>query len=228
MPKEEKQEGLVLRAINYRDRQRIITVFTKDRGLISLIVKGIHRKRLDLMALTTPLSQAEYHYTIGRSDLYQFRDGTLLACNLELRESALSLETGGQIIQALLATQWPGKPAPLLYQLTLAYLKQLPHFPDPKALLASYWLKLLKYEGNLSLQSHCTHCEKPPSHLYKGESLCLDHAPYSIHPLKSDEWVLLTTLLETKDFSLIKTLTISSVLKEKLKEMLFNDQVRSP
>ncbi len=144
MPLEEKHEGLVVKSIDFKDRQKIITIFTPTRGLISLIVKGITRTRPHLLTLTSPFTQAEFHFSVRRSDLYLLRDGTPLETHHNLRENLTTLTAATSLLKALTGSQLPGKPAPALYQLTLAYLKHLPSFSTPTALTASYHMKLLK------------------------------------------------------------------------------------
>jgi DNA repair protein RecO (recombination protein O) len=143
----EKAEGIVLRSLEYRDRQRIITLFTKEEGIISLIVKHISSKRSTMLALTTPFTRGEYLYRRGRSELMPLEDATLLDEHLELRNRFESLQAAGELVQAILASQMPGKAAPILYGLFSAYLKQIAHFPKPDSAICSFLLKILKHEG---------------------------------------------------------------------------------
>ena len=109
MPSEEKHEGLVLRSLDYKDRQKIITLFTPTLGLISLIVKGITRKKTHLLTLTSPFTQGEYLFTIHRSDLYPFRDGTPLHTHHFLREQLSHIQAATTFAKALLSSQPPSK-----------------------------------------------------------------------------------------------------------------------
>lgn len=172
MPSEETHEGIVLRSIDFKDRQKIITLYTPARGLISLIVKGINRKKSHLLTLTSPFTVAEYHFSIRRSELYNFVDGTPLFTNQSLRGHLPQLLGASTFAKALLASQLPGKPSSRLYQLTLAYLKYLPLFEDPAPLTSSYHLKLLKHDGHLNP----SHPEIPFTHSEWEAMLPLLHA----------------------------------------------------
>lgn len=149
----EKSEGIVLRSIDYQDKQKIITLFTPEAGLMSLFMRRISPRNLALLSLATPFSQAEFHYTKGRSDLYGFRDGTLIEGNLHLRGSLSHLQTAGELVQTILLSQLPGKPAPALYALLTTYIKHIPQFEDPSPLIASFYLKVLHHEGLLCLET---------------------------------------------------------------------------
>ncbi|NGX47132.1 MAG: DNA repair protein RecO [Chlamydiae bacterium] len=199
MPLEEKHEGLVLRSIDYKDRQKIITLFTPTRGLISLIVKGITRKKSHLLTLTSPFTKAEYHFSIRRSELYTFRDGTPLKTHHNLRQNLRHLQSATTLIKALLTSQLPGKPAPKLYNLTLTYLKHLPTFADPTSLTASFLLKLLKHDGHLS----ATHREPP---------------------FTSSEWEELLPLLSARTISSLQKHTTHPNLHQQI-ETLFHQKI---
>src|SRR5579872_5211940 len=144
---EEKTEGIVLRCMPFKENARILTLITLHSGLINIIVKKISRRTPHLLSLTTPFSQGEFFYTKRNSDLFQFQEGSLIEEHLFLRNKLSFLKTAGQMAQALLQGQLPGKPAPLLYALFSSYLKQIPSFDDPEILLGSFYLKILKYEG---------------------------------------------------------------------------------
>ena len=215
----EKAEGLVLRTLDYKDRQKIITLFTPTRGLISLIIKGITRKKSHLLTLSSPFTQGEYHFHIGRSELYTFKDGTPLATHHNLRSDLSLIETAATMAKALLLTQLPGKSTPALYALILAYLKELPNF-NPNILSSSFHLKLLKHDGLLSLSPHCAVCNQKPTHLFLCEPYCQLHAPSRSHPFDESEWETLITLTEARSFAALKKRSLSEALHQKISNLV--------
>jgi DNA repair protein RecO (recombination protein O) len=150
---EERAEGIVLRSLDYKERERIITVLTKEMGIISLIAKRMTQGRSHLVALTTPFTHAEFLFRKGRSELMPLIDGTLLSEHRELRSSYASLQSAGQLLQMILLSQFPGKPAPALYALLLAYLGHLPTSKNRAGLASSFFLKLLKHEGLFPIEN---------------------------------------------------------------------------
>jgi len=226
--REEKTEGIVLRALDYKDRQKIITVFTVECGLISLIVKGISRRALRLLALTSPFCRAEFHFARGRSDLYRFIDGTVLDENLSLRQKYSFLETAGRLAHAVLRSQLPGKPSPALYALFSAYLKQAPLFEQHQTLTTSFLLKMLKHEGLISLEELCLHCNNAPSRcIDRGESLCSAHAAPHALRFTDAEWALLFNLASAQNFSLLQQQTIEGSLEKKILQV-FDQRILQP
>ena len=100
---EERTQGIVLRSLDYKDSQRIITVFT-PMGLISLIVKGITQRAMARLSLTTPFCEGEFIFKRSRSSLLNFLDGSMIDSHLFLRKRLSSLETAGQLGKAILST----------------------------------------------------------------------------------------------------------------------------
>ncbi len=145
---EETVEGIVLRSQPYREKARIITLFT-PLGVMSLIVKRMAPRYL---SLTTPFSHGEYQIVRGRSDLFALHDATLLHEHLELRSSLTHLRVAGALAQGILRSQWPLKGSPALFTLYKAYHQRVASCGNPQALLASFYLKALRLEGILTLE----------------------------------------------------------------------------
>lgn len=190
--KEQRSEGVVLRSTLYKEQDRIVSIFTDDHGLISLMVKkATHHK-----VLTSPFCQGEFVYVKGKSDLYKFHDGTVLDDHISLRNSLSVLTAAGEIAQAILHSQMPGKPAPKLYALLTACMKQLPFFEPSFRLTASFRLKLLTHEGLISWE---------------------DPSFFPI-PLIRSEWELLKECAESRSFQKIKEIPFSQELSLKIEK----------
>jgi DNA repair protein RecO (recombination protein O) len=209
-------EGIVLRSLEYKERQRILTVFTEQFGLISLIVKGLSKRKHHLLAIATPFSQSAFVLRRQRSELFNFLDGTLLDEHLSLRGSFAHLQAAGHLGQAILRSQLPEKAAPALYALFASYLKQIPHLTDPTPLILSFQLKLWKHEGLLELSDQCSCCEATPTHLQEGESVCPLHAKPHAQSFSVKEWSTLKELLYVRSFQQLQNIPASPNLIEKI------------
>jgi DNA repair protein RecO (recombination protein O) len=209
---EKRVEGIVLKAIPFKESDRILSIFTPDRGIISLFVKRISKSRPAMVNLTTPLCRAEFVFRKGRSDLYRFIDGSILDLHLNLRQSYKHLEYGAKMLGAISTSQMPGKAAPSLYLLLLTYLKQLATFPDLPTLWASFQLKLLKHEGLLALEKSCSVCGKEALRIVEGESRCTECVDNLSFPFSKKEWEHLLLLFHAKQFDTFKHLRVDPVL----------------
>ncbi len=222
--KEENSEAIVLRSFDYQEHQRILTLFTPESGILQLIVKGLNQKNLHLFALTTVFCIGHYHFAHGRSDLYRYLDGTCLEL-LPLRENLRHLQAGAAIAKALLHSQMPGKPSPRLYALTLAYLKQIPHFENPAPLVSSYQLKLLKHDGLTHIRLPCSLCAMEASHLNRGQTFCYSHALPDSFFFTQSEWSALIELQDARQFEPLKQIALEPLLQEKI-DHYFSNRIR--
>ncbi len=197
---EEKTEGIVLKTIPFKENHLIVSLFTPQTGMIGLLAKRVSTP--EKRVLLSPFSQIEVIYSRKQSDLYLFKDGTLLSDHRFLRDKWEYLEIAGKMGHAVLHSQLPGKPAPLLYALLIASLKQLPLFEEPPSLLLLFYLKLLTHEGILSWSDR-------------------NHFPFVI---SSDAWQILKELTKSRSFKPLQTqkgLSNLLLLVEKnLKEIL--------
>lgn len=187
----EKATGIVLRSTDYGENQKIFTLFTQEAGLISLIAKGLMQSRAERIVLATPFCEGEYLYRRGRSSLFFCLEASVLRTHLALRHNLGSLQTAAFLAKAILASQMPGKPAPLLYVLLASYLKQIPLFPLHAHLKASFSLKLLQHEGLFSFQT------QDPS-------------------FTDEEWPLVVTLASVRTFAALCQIPLPAPLCDKI------------
>lgn len=214
---EESCEGIILRSVEYKEKERILTLFTKEKGLLSCIVKSISPKKYHLLAQTSLFCQADFLLRKTRSDLYTFIEAKIVEEHLFLRLDYSHICTAGDFTKAILHSQLPGKSSPLLFALLASFLKQIPLFSNPHPLIASYYLKILHHEGLLISKKSCSFCQQLPAFfLYKGENFCTRHKPYSAHFFTEKEWDLMEKLSHIRSFDALKDLPISEDLQKKI------------
>jgi len=186
--KEEKGRAIVLTAFPYREKERILTLFGSEEGLFHLIVKLSSSRYL---ALSSPLTEGEFVYVRGKSDLWRFCDGTVLEDHLSLREQLDRLQLASALVEAILSSQLPGKTAPQLYQLFSLTLKKLSSLETLNHIKEWFYLKILQHEGVLS--------------------------PFYCPQLFTvDEWQEITSALSLPAFSDLKKIAFSPSLQIKI------------
>ena len=188
-------EGVILRSFNYKEKQKILSVFTKD-GILSFITYVSKNKASG--ALCEPTSCVNFTYSKSRSDLLKVKEINLINAHISLRNNYEKIESASNILRSLVKSQLPGKPSPLLYQLTKVYLKQLCKSIYPKGIEISFLLKLMRHEGLLSFEKDS--------------------------PFTNEETILVKALTFTKDFSLLEEIHLDGIFTGKV-ENLFNETV---
>ena len=219
---EEKLQGIILKSIPYQDHHHIVSAFTGERGMVRLFVRGTHRARRSSHAICTPLVLAELLFRTKSSGLYTLRDGHVIDPLLGLRSDYPKLEAAGQMVQSLLTTLWPGKPAPKLFVLFIRYLKALEKGLPPKGLVASFLCKLLKHEGQWVAPLLCATCKEPlqDAVVVGGEAYCPKCCPDGEIALSGEERERLANLTDSRKLDEIGE-EIPSELGEKV-AMIFN------
>ncbi len=145
--------AIILRSIPFKDHQKIVTAFSKDLGMISMIIKGLSSKKLFKRPFCESFCEVELVLTKRQGDLFTFHEGSITNLHLPLRDHLHCLYTASSMVKAILESQLPEKPAPLLYALFSTCLHQIPTFLCQNTLLACFYVKILKHEGIFSLSS---------------------------------------------------------------------------
>lgn len=70
--------GFVLREFPYRESSKIIEIFTKDLGRISIYAKGVLRKNNRNLSTSLRFTKASYNLYKGKNDFYGIKESILL------------------------------------------------------------------------------------------------------------------------------------------------------
>jgi DNA repair protein RecO (recombination protein O) len=97
-----KSRGIVLRSIRYGEADRILDLYTSDRGLVSCIAKGIRRTRSRFGARLEPLACVEFMAYEGRT-LDTITQVETLRSFHEVREDLSCFEAAGGMVSAVRA-----------------------------------------------------------------------------------------------------------------------------
>ncbi len=216
-----KTDGIILNAINFRDYDQILTVFTGDQGLLKFIVKRAHSKKSGKGALTAPLTRAEFVYFKGRGEIYNCQELSSINQHLELRTKWDDLAAAGDMAKALLESQMPHKPAAILYELLHCYLSKIPSCTNPKALAASFRLKILRHDGLLHLTPTCSSCGATltEQHIAEGQSYCHQHALQNAVHFTADEMETVLLLTFSRSLAILAITPLTDDLQAKILQL---------
>jgi DNA repair protein RecO (recombination protein O) len=211
MAEEFKQaEGMILRVIPFRDYDQILTLFTREQGVIKLIYKGSRSPRRGAQGICMPLTVVDVIYREKRGELFACQEMTWVNSYQTLRQSLPCLEAACDCLQALYLSQLVGKPAPLLYELMRFYLNRMDTIHDPWILALSFRLKLLGYDGLACFPFICSVCSHP---LYEGAYVHLTEWGCSEHLNHGSYW-------STDNIQQVYRLTVCQSYQELSEEIL--------
>ncbi len=214
-------DAFVLSSIPFKDYDRIVTLFSKEMGQIKVFVNGANRPKSNKLALSEPLTYASYLLRKKRGDFYTFIEGKLLDPFLGLRDSYEHLTAGFDLLHAILKSQVEQYPSADLFSLLKSYLKQMVSSKDPKVLVSSFYLKVLLFEGCLTLKSQCSRCHKKPSHLYFcfKDYFCKECAPVRNLVFSSEELKTVFELVKERSFQELSQKQVDEGLEDKIRKL---------
>jgi DNA repair protein RecO (recombination protein O) len=158
-----KTEAVVLRSIRYAEADRILHLYTADRGRIGAIAKGVRRTTSRFGGRLEPLGHVELMLHHGSGELHTVTGVTLLRSHHQTREDPYRLAVGLVGAEAMLRlfTEQEGNErafAALTRFLDLLDEATSGPRPDLDPLGLSFQLKLLWLSGYLPHVGSCAEC----------------------------------------------------------------------
>ena len=101
MPGSLKTEAIVLRSIRYGEADRILHLFTPERGRLSAIAKGVRRSKSRFGGRLEPFFRLRLVLYQGRSDLFTVTSAETLAGHPRLREDGAALDGAARACDAV-------------------------------------------------------------------------------------------------------------------------------
>lgn len=200
--------GLNLRYFNLGEADRIFTVFTREKGLIRIVTKGIRKPtsrfggRMDLLRCNDLLLRKgrNLDVVVGCESVCCFPG---LLKDFDRLTQALYWS---ELVEAFIEDE---QILPEIYDLLLESLTVLEYEPRPAVLNLWFELRLLATLGYQANLSHCVSCDRPPEavpghqgfDLRTGSVLCGECRPHHLG----------TKLLSATNRSLLQTLSAVSL-----------------
>ena len=149
--------GIVLRATDYRESDRILNILTKERGLIAVTARGCRKPNSKLAAYASQFTygEAEVSERVGKLML---SNAAVLESFYSIRESYEQLLAASHIASAVerLSEQNPNDE---LFLLTFNALSVIAYGEaEPKDIELCFLAKLLKLSGFAPVLTSCVKC----------------------------------------------------------------------
>lgn len=170
-------QGLVLREVNYKESDKILTVLTPDRGKVTVKARACRRKGSRLAAASQLLAYSEMNLFEYR-DHFSLNEADTKEQFLNLRSDLDKLSLGSYFAETAEAAAEENVASPGVLSLVLNSLYALDKLDKPPALVkGAYELKLMCLSGYEPLLDACAVCgvEHPENarlHLREGVLHC--------------------------------------------------------
>jgi DNA repair protein RecO (recombination protein O) len=155
-----KTEWIVLRTLRYGEADRILHIYTPERGRVSAIAKGVRRARSRFGGRLEPFFRLDLVLYEGRSDLLTVTSAETLAGYPRLREDARALDGAARACEAVARVFDDGEPNVGVYHLLANELALLDGEPARagRANALAFRLKLLLAAGFAPHLAGCASC----------------------------------------------------------------------
>ena len=150
-------DGIVLSGMKYRETSKILRLFTRDYGILSVMAQGVYKKNSRLLSVTETFARCAYDLESGKNMMY-LRSAELTDLHYGLRRS-LELLKSAQSAAGLLLRALPEDAAqPALFDLYADLLALLPQSARPEHLTAAFYLQTASALGYQPYMYACTRC----------------------------------------------------------------------
>jgi DNA repair protein RecO (recombination protein O) len=159
-----KTEAVVLRSMRLGEADRVLHLYTLDRGRIGAVAKGVRKTKSRYGARLEPLSHVELLLHVGSGDLQTITGVELVRSHHAAREDSYRLGVGLIGAEAMLRLYSEQEASPRGFEALTRFLDLLDDLParptahhlEPLAL--SFQLKLLWLAGYLPHLTSCADC----------------------------------------------------------------------
>ena len=159
-----KTEAVVLRSLRFGEADRVLHLYTLDRGRVGAIAKGVRRTKSRFGGRLEPLSHVELLLHEGGGELQTVTGVDLVRSHRAAREDSYRLGVGLVGLEAMSRLFSEQEPNPRAFRALTRFLDLLDELPsgdgkpalDPLAL--SFQLKLLWLSGYLPHVTSCADC----------------------------------------------------------------------
>ena len=142
---EEKTQGIVLKLIDYKDADKLASIFTLDSGVITAKFVGVKKEKAKLKAVAQPFTFADFNFTMRANN--RVVAGASLIDNFYNLMTDYNKTICGYIVLDILKSILPEeKPEQDLFLLAISTLKNIEQNNEFVATI-DFILKFLKFSG---------------------------------------------------------------------------------
>jgi DNA repair protein RecO (recombination protein O) len=160
MPGSFKTEAIVLRSIRYGEADRILHLYSRERGRIGAVAKGVRRPKSRFGGRLEPLFRVALILHEGRGDLSTVTSAQTVHSHSTLRDSQGPLVRATQACEAVLRLFDSAEPNVPAYNLLCHQLALFDARPETanRAQILAFRLKLLLAAGFVPELASCATC----------------------------------------------------------------------
>lgn len=220
-----KAEGIVLRATDYGESNKILTVFTRNAGKISMMARGAKKSKSRFTAVSQLFSHGYFLYH-GGSGMVTLQQGDLIRSFRKIREDLIKTAYAVYLVEFLDKMTSNEDISSYLFDTLLTALDWIDQDKDVEMVTRLFELKLLQIHGYRPRFEGCVHCGKndPPflMSIMEGGFVCqscVGHDPSLI--AIGPGVVKILRLFQDIHMNQVGNILVKQETKEQIKKVMF-------
>ncbi len=155
---EEKLTGIVLGGVNYGENDKILTIFTLEKGTVSARIKGVKKANAKLKFASEPFCFAEF-ILLSSSNKRTVVGASLIDSFFPIRQDIIKFFSAGAMLEFVRKFAKEGIVSADLFLLLADGLKKLAYGENnPKCDVVEFFIKALKLVGYSLTLGGCARC----------------------------------------------------------------------
>ncbi|MGD9676824.1 MAG: DNA repair protein RecO [Vulcanibacillus sp.] len=231
-----KTEGIVIKAMDYDEGSKIITLLTKDKGKVSIVAKGAKKTKSRLNASTQVFCYGEYIYYLGnQSTMGTLNQADILLNFVDIYHDISKTSYSAYLIELVDKLTDQNDPNQYLFEQLLLSLININAGKDDEIITRIFEMKLFQIFGYRPHLQSCAICKKEDDlvafSVSNGGLICNNHK--SINPviLLEPNTIKLLRLFEKMDIKNLGTISVGHSTKTQLKlvaEAFYDEYIGIP
>ncbi len=160
--REQTDRAVLLKATDYRDADRIITVLTEERGRLSLIARNARRSQKRFGGALVACTLMSIQYSRGRGDLHRLRAASPTRYFPKLLGQLDRVMLTGRVLELVRLLAPQDEPQPRLFAETLAFFEEMGDTEELESVALRFQIRALTLAGMSPNLQACVSCGARP------------------------------------------------------------------
>jgi DNA repair protein RecO (recombination protein O) len=220
----QRVEGIVIRSLDYGEGNKIISIYTKEIGKISVMVRGAKKAKSRHSAITQLFTYGEFVF-FKSSGMGTLNDGEIIQSHHSIRENIVLAAYAAYLSELIDRMMGESEGSSFLFNQIAACLEALEDGKDPQIVMHLFEMKILHLAGYSPVLDQCAVCaestDNPVLGISSGGILCSKCAHREASPMAVSEKALkLLRLFLQMDIRRLGKIEVSLATKSMLKKFM--------
>ena len=153
-------EAVVLRTYKSGESDRVVVLWTRHHGKVRALAKGVRKTSSRMGGSLEPMGHVKVELVKGRGDLYITKNVAHLERMVNLRSDYARIAAGLAVVEVVDAIPTDEAADEGIFEILVRVLLTLDNTDfHPELVAASFFFKLLAYDGSEPVVDYCVNCE---------------------------------------------------------------------